>query len=304
MIQNTAIIGMGALGLLYGDIISRTIGKDAVSYIMNAERLYRNQNQVFQINGVEKQFQMMDCNEATAVDLVIVAVKYTGLQQALKDMRGCVDEHTIIMSVMNGIDSEELIAIKYGSGHLIYTVAQGMDAMKFGEKLTYTKMGELRIGAVDEKQKGNLDRVIGFFNYISMPYTVEEDILYRMWGKFMLNVGVNQTCMAFETNYGGVLQENTKENEVMIGAMQEVISLARRKGISLTTKDMKYYIDILKTLDPLGMPSMRQDGVSKRPSEVEMFAGTVRRLSAELGLLTPVNDLLYDRIRKIEAQYC
>ncbi len=51
------------------------------------------------------------------------------------------------------------------------------------------------------------------------------------------------------------------------------------------------------------MPSMRQDGILKRPSEVEMFAGTVRRLSGKLGLLTPVNDLLYESIKKIEEQY-
>lgn len=32
----------------------------------------------------------------------------------------------------------------------------------------------------------------------------EADILHRMWCKFMLNVGVNQVCMAYACGYGGV----------------------------------------------------------------------------------------------------
>lgn len=119
----------------------------------------------------------------------------------------------------------------------------------------------------------------------------------------MLNVGINQTCLAFETNYGGTLKENSEENKTMLAAMREVITLANAKGIPLSEKDLEYYIEIVKTLLPEGMPSMRQDGVAHRYSEVEMFAGTVKRLAAEYGIQTPANDFLYNRIKEIEAQY-
>lgn len=303
MIKKTAIVGMGALGLLYADQIASFQGKESVSFVMDRERIEKYSGTVFTCNGVEKRFQMVEDTKATPADLVIVAVKYNGLSSALDTMRGCIGEHTVIMSVMNGIDSEEKIAQRYGSNHMIYTVAQGMDAMKFGSKLTYTKMGELRIGVILEEQKKNLKTVKEFFDEIRMPYTIEEDILYRIWGKFMLNVGINQTCLAFETNYGGTLKENSEENKTMLAAMREVITLANAKGIPLSEKDLEYYIDIVKTLLPEGMPSMRQDGVAHRYSEVEMFAGTVKRLAAEYGIQTPANDFLYNRIKEIEAQY-
>ena len=303
MIKKTAIVGMGALGLLYADQIASFQGKESVSFVMDRERMEKYSGTVFACNGVEKRFQMVEDTKATPADLVIVAVKYNGLSSALDTMRGCIGEHTVIMSVMNGIDSEEKIAQRYGSNHMIYTVAQGMDAMKFGSKLTYTKMGELRIGVILEEQKKNLETVKEFFDEIRMPYTIEEDILYRIWGKFMLNVGINQTCLAFETNYGGTLKENSEENKTMLAAMREVITLANAKGIPLSEKDLEYYIEIVKTLLPEGMPSMRQDGVAHRYSEVEMFAGTVKRLAAEYGIQTPANDFLYNRIKEIEAQY-
>ena len=303
MIQTTAIIGMGALGLLYADRIVKARGQEGTVFILDDERMEKYKGRKFTINGEEKEFAMVAASAMKPVDLVIVAVKYNGLPSAIETMKSCVGKDTIILSVMNGIDSEEMIAETYGKEHLIYTVAQGMDAMKFGDALNYTKEGELRIGVVEEYQKKNLTAVKEYFEDIQMPYTLEDDILKRMWGKFMLNVGVNQTCHAYETTYSGVLTEGSEENRIFTGAMNEVIQLSQAVGINLSQEDAEYYKKIIATLKPDGVPSMRQDGIAKRKTEVEMFAGIVRKLAKKHGIATPVNDLLYEKIKKIEEAY-
>lgn len=303
MIETTAIIGMGALGLLYADRIVKARGQEGTVFILDDERMEKYRGRRFTINGEEKEFAMTAASTMKPVDLVIVAVKYNGLPSAIETMKSCVGKDTIILSVMNGIDSEEMIAEVYGKEHLIYTVAQGMDAMKFGDALNYTKEGELRIGVVEESQKKNLEEVCYYFDDIQMPYTAEDDILKRMWGKFMLNVGVNQTCHAYETTYSGVLTEGSEENRIFTGAMDEVIQLSQAVGINLSQEDAKYYKKIISTLKPDGVPSMRQDGIAKRKTEVEMFAGIVRKLAKKHGIATPVNDLLYEKIKKIEEAY-
>lgn len=303
MIQKTAIIGMGALGLLYADCIVKTQGEDGAVFVMDKERLARYQKRVFTCNGRETHFKMADAQEMEPVDLVIVAVKYNGLESALKTMEKCVGEHTIIMSVMNGIDSEKIIAKRFGDDHLIYTVAQAMDAMRFDDTLIYTQMGELHIGVLEEKQRESLEKVIEFFDHIQMPYVVEEDIMFRLWAKFMLNVGVNQTCMAYDATYQMVLAEGSEENATLIAAMKEVKELANLENIGLTDDDVKFYVDILRTLKPDGMPSMAQDRIAKRKSEVEMFAGTVIRMAKKHDLPVPANEKLYQMILEVEAGY-
>lgn len=141
-----------------------------------------------------------------------------------------------------------------------------------------------------------------FFDRAGIAYTVEEAILHRLWGKFMLNVGVNQTCMAYETTYSGTLAPG-KAHDTMVGAMREVIALAYLEHVDLSDQDLEEYLQLLKTLSPDGMPSMRQDSISHRPSEVEMFSGTVRELAKKHGLSVPVNDWLYDAIKRMESQY-
>jgi len=301
-IKHISIIGMGALGLLYADFISTHYKEGNVSFIMDAERAAKYRNQQFYINKKPVHFNIVTLDEAKPADLVIVAVKYTGLSQAIEDMACAVGPDTIIMSVLNGISSEELLAQKYPIENIVYTVAQGMDAMKFGNSLDFTQMGRLHFGMTDKTNPDAINSIKAFFEKIGMPHILEEDILWRMWFKFMLNVGVNQTCMLYNTTYQGVLTKG-EPNRTLIGAMREVEVIANAKGIKLTETDINNILDIERTLDPNGTPSMGQDRINKKASEVEMFAGKVIELGKELGILVPVNEFIYEGVKEIEKEY-
>ncbi len=301
-ISKVSIIGMGALGLLYGSHIVKRLGMEAVDFIMDDNRLKKYENQTFYCNEEELKFKLTKDSEAEPTDLLIVAVKYTGLSEALISMKKCIGPDTIILSALNGISSEEIIGRQYGMDKVLYTVAQGMDAMKFGNKLQFTRMGELRLGIEDERKRDKLTRVISFFEKIDLPFVVEEDILHRMWSKFMLNVGVNQTCMVYNTNYAGALAYG-EPNRTMIAAMREVIAIADKEGIKLSEADLNQYIDIIGKLNPEGTPSMGQDRINRKPSEVEMFAGTVIEMAKKHKIYVPANDFLYRRVKEIEQEY-
>ena len=89
----------------------------------------------------------------------------------------------------------------------------------------------------------------------------------------------------------------------MQAAMREAMQVAQASGVNVTEEDFEFYVRLIDSLDPQGMPSMRQDGVAKRPSEVELFAGTAIRKGRELGVPVPENDSLYREIKALEATY-
>lgn len=301
-IEQVSIIGMGALGILYGNHMAKAIGFSHVHYVMDEKRFEKYKNAPVYCNKEELHFQCIPSSQAKPADLLIVAVKATGLNAALDVMESSIGPDTVILSVMNGISSEEIIAERYGKEHVIYTVAQGMDAMKFGSSLTYTKMGILAVGVREASQQNNLDRVCEFFERIQLPYRAEKDILHRLWSKFMLNVGVNQTCMVYSCTYSDVWSEG-KARDTMLGAMREVIAVANAEGIGLSETDLAEYDQIIRTLSPDGTPSMGQDRIAKRHSEVEMFAGTILSYGKKHQIPTPVNQWLYDQVKEIEKEY-
>ena len=301
-IKKTAVIGMGALGMLYASQISSAFGPDSVYFLADQKRIERYQKMTFTINGTPWSFPMKAPENVCPADLIIIAVKYNALPSALDIMASSVGPDTTIISVMNGIDSEAIAGERYGDEKVLYCIAQGMDAMKFGTNLTYTRFGELCLGTRIKGQENRLDALTRYFDSARISYRTESDFSKRLWGKFMLNVGINQTCMAYEANYAQALTPGTLY-DTLVGAMREVILLAQKEGITLSEGDLEAYIELLKTLSPEGVPSMRQDGIAHRPSEVEMFSGTVRRLAAKHGLSVPVNDMLYKKIKEMESTY-
>ena len=275
-IETSALIGLGALGILFGRKMP------GVKVIADAERVAR--------------------YSAQPVDLLLVAVKATVLEQAIRDMKKFIGPDTIILSVLNGITSEEDIEAVY-PGHCLWSVAIGMDATRVGRSLTFGAPGRIQFG---EKNGEMTDRVRAVDEYLTACGIASEpcsDILFKQWSKLMVNDGLNQAAAAFDLPYGGLTKPGPAYDK-MLEAMQEVIDLSVLEGVNLPADNHKAFLESMApTFKPDGMPSMRQDVLAQRPTEVEEFAGVVRRLAKKHGMPTPANDFFYEKIREIEAGY-
>ena len=198
---------------------------------------------------------------------------------------------------------EEALAERFGQEHVLYAVAQGMDAVKEGNSLIYTRpgmivLGEREEGPVSARVQAAADYLIAH-DVMVMPV---EDMLRRQWSKLMFNVGINQATMVFECNYSGV-QQPGKARDVMIGAMREAQALAALEGYPISDEEFDAWLALTDTFSPDGKPSMRQDGEAHRRSEVELFSGTMIRLGKKHGLSVPVNEWLYEKVKEMEAAY-
>ena len=271
-IKTTAIYGLGALGMLFGSKLQQAYGPENVKFVMDSARYARHKNDIYTINDEPFAFALQDAAEVTASsDLVIVAVKGPDLAAVVDQIAPSVGPDTIIISFMNGITSEDILAAKYTRRHILDCIAIGMDAMRDGTQLHYTQC-----------------EVERYFDNAGVPHEVRNDIRRAMWYKYLLNVGVNQACTVYETDYGHVTSPGPICDE-MKEAMREVCRLAAVEGITLTEDDINAAIELEKTLKPDGYPSMRQDAIAGRKTEVDLFAGTVIEMGRKYGIPTPVN---------------
>ena len=302
-IHNVVIVGMGALGLMFGHRMQENLGDGRLFFLMDEDRKKRHEKDVYTINGAAVPFCLATPGElrekSLTPDMVIVATKYDGLEAARSLVRSVIDENTIIISLLNGITSEEILAEALPENQILDCVAICMDAMRDGSDLVYTQMGQLQIGMFRDGQEKELQALAAFFENTKIPYEVCDDIKRRMWNKFMLNVGINQTCMLYDTTYSAALSPGPLLDE-MSQAMHEVITVAAAEGITLTEEDFQTDLAILRKLKPDGYPSMRQDALAGRKTEVELFAGTVVKLAEKHGISVPVNASYYKRIREKE----
>ena len=302
-LNTVSMIGMGALGILFGHQFSSHLPQQQFHFIANAERMERYHAQPVLCNGEPCRFAFREPGTAEApADLVVVAVKATALESAIADMAGEIGPKTVIVSLLNGISSEQVLEAHW-PGQVIYTVAIGMDATRVGCELRYHQAGYWQIGEKDGSSTERLAALAALLQRCEIQYEVCSDILAQQWRKLMINVGINQSCAVYDVPYAGVKKPGPAR-DTMVAAMHEVVQLAALCGISLPQDAAEQWLPAIDTFADDGMPSMRQDILAGRRTEVALFSGTIRALAQEHGMPTPVNDRLYARIREIEAEKC
>ena len=237
-INKVAFIGKGGVGPLYGSMIARALGNDAVEYIMDDTRFERHAGDALTVNGKPCDLTSVRASEATPADLVILTVKTTGLDQALKTMERVVGPNTLIASLCNGITSEQKIAERFGWEHTVLGICQGMDAVFLNGALTFTNAGEIRFGAAAGTDPATVAAIDGLYTRCGIAHTVERDIAHRMWAKLMLNDGINQTCMAYGGTYGSATEPGSEQRRCFVSAMRETLAVANAEGVELTEADL------------------------------------------------------------------
>ena len=239
------------------------------------------------VNGKPCDLTSVRASEAAPADLVILTVKTTGLDQALKTMERVVGPNTLIASLCNGITSEQKIAERFGWKRTVLGICQGMDAVFLDGALTFTNAGEIRFGAAAGTEPATVTAIDGLYTRCGIAHTVESDIAHRMWAKLMLNDGINQTCMAYGGTYGNATEPGSEQRRCFVSAMRETLAVANAEGIELTEADLTQMVHLIEGIDPAGMPSMAQDRVARRKTEVDEFAGTICRLAAKHNIQAP-----------------
>ena len=300
-IKTVAILGAGALGGAYAGMLYE-MDRSCVSLVADGERSERLAREGLVINEKHYHFSVISSEDRSVPsDLIIVALKHQHLRDAAHLIKNRVGDNTSILSVMNGLDSEEYLASLYGREKLLYGVSVGIDALREDNRIRYTTQGKLFFGeAQNSVLSERVRQVQDLFDRAGIVYEVPQDMLRVLWWKFMINVGINQSSAILRAPYG-VFQQSKDAQALMESAMREVIAVAKAAQVNLVDDDLDDWYSFLHTLSPLGKTSMLQDVEARRKSEVEMFAGKMVELGRRYNVPTPVNETFFRIIRSMEA---
>jgi 2-dehydropantoate 2-reductase len=302
-IERIAVVGAGAMGSVYAAKFF-DMDKDCIALVAKGERYARLKAQGLIVNDTHYTLPVLEVEEKTPPsDLIIVAVKHHHLPGAIQDMKNRIGDHTVILSVMNGIESEEQMGAVYGMERVLYAVSVGIDALRRENRTSYSTQGKLYFGEAENHDLSErVTQIQSLFDRAGLVYETPEDMIRMLWWKFMINVGTNQTAAVLRAPFA-VLQTSQEARELMESAMREVMAVAESKNVHLSQADLDNWFSVLSGLSPEGRPSMLQDVEAKRKTEVEMFAGKMIQLGKALDIRVPVNEAFFRIIKVIEEHY-
>lgn len=295
MIKEVVIVGLGAIGALYAWQLSRVPGV-RLRVAMDANRIERYKQRGIMFNDEPLELECFDPQRDTRrsdgcvdpVDLVIIATKYGGYVDALNLIKPVVGSNTVILPLLNGIDSERIAAEMFGAQCVIYGFFMGHTATRQQNSIHQDGRYKTYIGRI-EASGSTLNDITDLFNRADIKYKVEPDITQYMWQKFIVNIGMNQATALLHCTYGH-LQTCPQAAAIMRSLMMEAAAVATALGIADTQQMVDKACSLLMTLDPKDGSSMYQDVMAARATEVDIFAGRLCALGVKLGIPTPLNE--------------
>jgi 2-dehydropantoate 2-reductase len=290
------LVGLGAVGAGYGSqLLAAGLNVQVVVDPRRAER-YRGQPTI--VNGVAYDFPIA-IGAAEPAELAIVAVKSPALGEAIELLRPRVGAGTVILSLLNGVDSEAVLAEAFPQATVLLALTVGIDAVRHGREVSYTSLGRVMFGEPTNigEPSPAVRRVAEVLQAAGIAYVIPDDMRHQLWWKFLINVGINQVSAVLGAPYAAFQSADSPAREAMIAAQREVIAVANAKGVALSEADLDAWLEVLATLGPDNYTSMAQDALAGRPTEVDIFGGRVSQWGRDHGVPTPVNDLLVQLLR-------
>lgn len=298
-VKKVLFLGLGAVG---SSLAAQFLDKNyRVRVLCDINREKRYMHDGFIINDKYYNFNYITTNENNQrQNLIIIAVKYHSLRDAIEQLDGFIGEDTIIMSLLNGIDSEDIIAEKFGYKNLLYSFVYHIDAIKVQNIVKYADKGIIVFGEKNGQITERINQVKGIFDAVNIKYEISAEIIKRMWWKYMVNIGMNQTTAVLKAPYRA-LQDIPYTKELAKAAMKEVVQISQILNINLLQEDIDNELNRLMNYPSDGKSSMLQDIEAKRKTEVEMFSGKLCQLGEIYHIPTPVNYMFYNLIKSIET---
>ncbi|MBR4455862.1 MAG: ketopantoate reductase family protein [Solobacterium sp.] len=299
-----AVIGPGAMGMLYGGKLSAAA--DAVLVGNNAARIseIREYGVAIHREGTELVYHpdaVLNGEEKEPADLVILFTKAYLTEGALTDNRALIGADTFVLSLQNGMGHERILRKFADENHvLIGTTAQGSSRIN-GHTISHTGLGETVIGALRESDnRAQIEEIRQVFEKAGFPCSISDTIRYAVWNKLMINASSSVLSGVLQKRQGYVA-ENEYAWGICCDLIREICDTACRDGWLFDYEEQKERIYRHLKQAPDGWPSICEDLKTGRRTEADFISGAVIRTAQEQGRQVPVQEMIVRLVHAMES---
>lgn len=295
--KHVALIGAGAVGAYF---IYGFAGLEDLDFcvVAEGERAEKLKNEGVIINEVTYHPAVKSPEEAKGADLLLVCTKYQGLRGTLDMIETIVDEHTTVISLLNGIDSEEIIAERIGSEHLVYSVMRISSERRNG-KIRFVPETTIGVSVGEKGISEPTERVQAFLDLMkraNLKCFAEKDILLNQWSKYSMNIIYNLPQAILNVGFGAYY-DSEYVGTIRDRMFEEVCMVAQAEGIPL-----KEQADWRSACVKKARFSTLQDLDAGRHTEVDMFTGALLKLAKKHNLSVPFCEYTHYAIKALEEK--
>jgi 2-dehydropantoate 2-reductase len=298
------VAGCGAIGSVFGCLL-REAGHD-VDLLGREVHLNAIRRGGLRLDGIWGEHYAKGFNLATratdlsaSYDLVLISVKAYDTEAMARNVLALVHSDGLVVSLQNGLGNIETLAGIFGPERsLAANVLVGALIPAPGRVTVTVQAAPVIVGPLEVSDCVMMETIhcwIRAFKEARIPCEATVRILSYLWAKVFYNAPLNALGALLQVHYG-ILGDEPELRRVMDQIIDESFLVAERKGVEVLWNHVDdyrafFYNDLVpSTYDHRN--SMLQDLQRGRRTEIDAINGRIWRYGCELGIPTPVNEIM------------
>ena len=295
-----AVMGTGGVGALFGARLARA--SNEVHFVARGAHLDAIAQNGLKIESTRRGDILLkpanvtdDPSTIGVCDYVLFTVKLWDTESAARMIKPLVGKDTAVISLQNGVVRDQILREALGAQHVLGGISYVGATIKAPGIIE--QKGDVQKLVFNEYDKGQgpLSPRVAALKEACLAAELEcetpADIEKALWEKFVVLVGMSTVLAATRQTIGPV-RDNEATRELLRQVMTEVTLVAHKKGIAFDKDIVEQKMHYLTQLAPEVTASMQHDLSQGNRLELPWLAGTVVDMGNDMGVETPVCDVL------------
>jgi 2-dehydropantoate 2-reductase len=296
------VIGAGAMGGFYGGLLKRA-GYDVSLIDVRKDHVDRINGGGLKVGGVRGEHVIevpaFTSHEKLApCDLAIVFTDSNSTRDAAATAKAVLKPDGFAMTLQNGIGNVETLVEVLGRERVVAGVTMNSGAHPEPGRSVYTNADMTTIGELDGGKSKRIVAVAKMLNDAGIETEVVDDPMSYVYGKFVLNCGVNAIAAVSGLRSGEVYR-TPEVRELQSHVMEEVMQVVKARGWTLSEADPVGKV-LSHSKGRFNKPSMMQHVEQGRRTEIDALNGALVREAHALGIAVPYNEALVAIVKGVE----
>lgn len=233
-------------------------------------------------------------SDAGIQDMIFVCVKNYSLKEALTALIPCIDEHTIVVLILNGVDhydvAKQILPPCRIVDAAIYITSSCDAAYVIHQEGRFTR---IILGGPDTEAVRTAHEIL---DHPGITCRIAADIHVEQWNKYVLNCAYNVMTAYYACPISDIMDNDARKQEFYT-LLREACAVGKALGIGLAD-DLAdtVFARILHQEKKDTTSSLARDVMAGRQSELETFSGYLVRTARQLGIPVPVSAKRYETL--------
>jgi 2-dehydropantoate 2-reductase len=298
------VVGAGAMGCLFAARLA--LGAQDVTVVdVSAERLELIGREGIHLHDdvghhIAKVGAALAADVAGPVDLVILMTKGMHSAAAIRSIAHLDDGRCLVLTLQNGLGNVEAIADVFEDTRILWGVTDFPADLEGPNAVASHGQGHIWLGGNSTAAHAHADVVAAWLNKGGLNAATDGNVQSAVWEKVAFNAALNALSTITGLPVGGL---DTPEGRRIAGlVLNETIATATALGIAMDRARLFAKMDFALANHRTHKPSMLQDRLAGRPTEIESINGAIEKFAAQAGVEVPTTRLLADLVRMGELR--